>query len=127
MVLRRFGEAVRKLIGSGELGVLRDADLRAGLVLLREQVRIANEALVHVRSEMSDYVPVVHLKLLFEPDESGMFGSRIAAYDFDALAADPAVVNAVGLARRMQEAVVINHSAPLELARTRREELETPG
>jgi hypothetical protein len=108
---------VDELIASGELGLVRDAELRAGLVQLREQVRIANEALSHVRSELSDYVPLVHMKLLFEPDSSGLFGSRIADYHFDALAADPEVVNAVGLSRRMMVAVAINHTNPLATAR----------
>lgn len=44
-----------------------DRRLRSGLVLLREQVRIANDALIHVRSEMSDCVPLVHLKVRFPP------------------------------------------------------------
>ncbi|HUG00436.1 MAG TPA: hypothetical protein VML95_01095 [Longimicrobiales bacterium] len=115
---------VDELIASGELGVVRDPRLRAGLVLLREQVRIANDALIHVRSEMSDYVPLVHLKVLFAPDDSAAFASRVASYDFDALAADPEVVNAVALSRRMQQAVVLNHSAPLQQARRLKEELE---
>lgn len=79
-----------------------------------EQVRLANEALDHVRSELSDYVPLVHLKLLFEPDSAGLFGSRVADYDFDTLAADPEVVNAVGLSRRMLVAVARNHADPLQ-------------
>jgi hypothetical protein len=108
---------VDELISSGELGLVRDAELRAGLVQLREQVRIANEALNHVRSELSDYVPVVHLKLLFVPDSVGLFGARVADYDFDALAADPEVVNAVGLSRRMMVAVAVNHANPLATAR----------
>jgi hypothetical protein len=118
---------VDELISSGELGLVRDAELRAGLVQLREQVRVANEALIHVRSEMSDYVPVVHLKLLFVPDSVGaerarlpgdrIFGSRVADYDFDALAADPEVVNAVGLSRRMLVAVAVNNAPALAQAR----------
>jgi hypothetical protein len=108
---------VDELISSGELGLVRDAELRAGLVLLREQVRIANEALNHVRSELSDYVPMVHMKLLFVPDSVGLFGARVADYDFDALAADPEVVNAVGLSRRMLVAVAWNHTNPLATAR----------
>jgi len=108
---------VDELVSSGELGLVRDAELRAGLVQLREEVRIANEALSHVRSELSDYVPVVHLKLLFVPDSVGLFGARVVDYDLDALAADPEVVNAVGLARRMLVAVVINHANPLATAR----------
>jgi hypothetical protein len=108
---------VDELISSGELGLVRDAELRAGLVLLREQVRIANEALNHVRSELSDYVPVVHMKLLFVPDSLGLFGARVVDYDFDSLAADPEVVNAVGLSRRMMVAVAWNHTNPLAQAR----------
>jgi hypothetical protein len=108
---------VDELIASGELGLVRDAELRAGLVQLREQVRIANEALNHVRSELSDYVPAVHMKLLFVPDSVGLFGARVVDYDFDALAADAAVVNAVGLSRRMMVAVAINHANPLATAR----------
>jgi hypothetical protein len=115
---------VDELISSGELGLVRDAELRAGLVLLREQVRIANEALNHVRSELSDYVPVVHLKLLFVPDSVGLFGARVVDYDFDALAADPKVVNAVGLSRRMMVAVAWNHTNPLATARALQLHLE---
>lgn len=115
---------VDELVSSGELGLVRDPELRAGLVQLREQVRFANDALSHVRSELSDYVPVIHLKLLFEPDSIGLFGSRIADYDFDALAADPEVVNAVGLSRRMLVAVAINHANPLATARRLQRDME---
>jgi len=108
---------VDELVSTGELGLVRDAELRAGLVQLREQARIANEALNHVRSELSAYAPVVHLKLLFVPDSVGIFGARVVDFDFDALAADPEVVNAVGLSRRMLVAVAINHAFPLAQAR----------
>jgi hypothetical protein len=104
-------------VGGHQLGLVRDAELRAGLVQFREQARLANEALNHVRSELSDYVPLVHLEVLFEPDSVGLFGSRVADYDFDALAADPEVVNAVGLSRRMLVAVAGNHADPLATAR----------
>jgi hypothetical protein len=108
---------VDELVSSGELGLVSDAELRVGPVQFREQARLANEPLNHARSELSDYVPLVHLKLLFEPDSAGLFGSRIADYDFNALAADPEVVNAVGLSRRMLVAVAINHASPLAQAR----------
>jgi hypothetical protein len=120
---------VDELVANGELNLIRDIELRSALVSYRDDVDGTNAAFMHIRLAMGDYPQGIHRYVTFGPTSLGAdvldiqnpdfdrSAAGLLAYDFDAMAADPDVINAVGMMRRLQGYFLINHQGLLAYGR----------
>lgn len=113
-----FRATLNELVNGGQMNLIADDALRARIAETAAQFEARNQLIDVLVSSQSSFIPAVQNRLRPVPGETYMI-----TYDFDALAADDAFINALGSALRVTHYNTVLLAQMVEIADTLRLDL----